>query len=186
MQRLEDQRQRALELDVAAEIDRNWLLGVDPFSLQATLIDVHVDLSDLLQVLEDLAEGRLLEFERDGRRQFLLDLEVAGASSLAAVGQEPLAALRERLPFRLTRKANLAAVGDCGLVDLLELPDDHFFLFILGRVVHRLATERLADRDHLDHDGVVGVHVGGPLGDDFGLGIAPLLDELVVFVDHAG
>src|SRR5574340_643203 len=60
------------------------------------------------------------------------------------------------------------------------------FFFIANGVIDRLPAQRLAHDNHLRDDGVVGIHLGGPLGDDFGLGIAALSNELVVVVHHAG
>ncbi len=127
-----------------------------------------------------------MELQRHGRGELLLDFQIAGAAMLRAIG-ELLARFGQSFPFRfIGHLVRIAVEWDRRCVDFLKGADNSLLLLISNRVVGRLAAVCLALRDHEHHDTVVRIHFGGPFGDDLGLGKSPLVDQLVILVDHAG
>ena len=79
----EDQVQAALQLDVAGQFQSDGRVRGKPFHPQPLVVEVDVDVDELGQLVEHLAQGPVVAGVVDGRLELLLDLQFLFAAMAA-------------------------------------------------------------------------------------------------------
>ena len=182
----QDQVQGTLHLD-AVDIDRHQAVRGRGFFFHPLGVQVDVDFSNRLDLLDHVAQRNLVFVQRDSLAQALLDLQLF-RTTLAIVGAVlAFASIRDFFPvFAEIERVIIGHVDDHTLFDIIQLLPERFFLVELQLVVASLAASESCLPEQRFCSAVFRVHFFQLLRNDFRFGESLLFVEVVEFLDHLG